>query len=76
MSIVLYLYRSAKFDVVVFKASMFGLTGGTSAKFGITIFKASMLECLDQSTRGICASAKFAKFSGAVQGIYAQLTGG
>ena len=53
-----YIYRSAKFGVVVFKASMLDWLGGQSAigtcvlfyiyiyrsaKFGVAVFKASML---------------------------------
>ena len=45
--------RSAKFGVMVFKASMLDL-GGRSAKFGVVVFKASMLDC-----RGEGRSAKF-----------------
>ena len=52
-----YIYRSAKFGVAVFKASMLSVTGGQSAmgiyalfyiyksaKFGVVAFKASMLD--------------------------------
>ena len=40
--------RSAKFGVMVFKASMldrWGRSASRSAKFGVTVFKASMLNC-------------------------------
>ena len=53
-----YIYRSATFGVVVFKASMLDCLGGQichgymcivlhiyrSAKFGVVVFKASMLD--------------------------------
>ena len=43
----IYASRSAKFGVVVFKASMLYYPGGRSAsrssKFGVVVFKASML---------------------------------
>ena len=51
-----YIYRSAKFGVVVFKVSMLNPKGGSSAigiyalfyicisaKFGVAVFKSSML---------------------------------
>ena len=51
-----YIYRSAKFGVAIFKASMLNWLGGQSAlgicellyiyrsaKFGVAVFKASML---------------------------------
>ena len=71
MCIVLYIYRPAKFVVVVFKASMLVWLGGSSAigicalfykyiyrsaKFGVALFKVSMLEWLvGQCAIGICS---------------------
>ena len=71
---------SAKFGVLVFKASILDSLGGplakvgSSAKFGVVVFKASMLYSLGGSigqSRFICQV-----WCTGIQGIYSQFTGG
>ena len=78
MCIVLYIYRSAKFGVVVFKASILDLGGpsakvGSSVKFGVAVFKASILF----PGGSICQSMFVCQvLCTIIQGIYAVLNGG
>ena len=71
---------SAKFGVVVFKASMLYSLGlgpsdkvGLSAKFGVGVFKASILDLLGGSigqNRFVCQI-----WCSSIEGIYSQFTG-
>ena len=80
--IVLYIYRSAKFGVLVFKASVF-LRGDlpvdltTSAKCGVVVCKASMLNCRGAMCHAYMCIVLYMKlmWCNAFAEIYTQLEG-